>query len=128
CAIIAVGHETGGELVRREHGADSALAQRLVEREILTARYPENMIHAVRLEGRTEMSCAVFHLWLRTDGGTALGLAAVARAISAFAPEPMRYRRLRGASSKSAISSSPPSWLLKCVTGFSAASVRSTAT
>ena len=47
CTIVAVGHETGGEFVCREHGADAALAQRFVEREVLAAWHAENMIHAV---------------------------------------------------------------------------------
>src|SRR5262249_23500431 len=88
--IIAIGHETGGELVRREHGADAALAQGLVERQVLTAGYTKHVIDAVRLEGGTELGSADFHLWLRANVGCTLELAALTRASSAFAPDPTR--------------------------------------
>src|SRR5262249_15129773 len=119
CAIVAIRHEAGRRFVRRKYGTDTTFPQSVVQRQALAAGNAENMAYAVRREGRAEMRCAV-QLRLR-------GLMFLARVTSALAPEPMRYGRLRGASSSSVISRSPPSWLLKCVTEFSAASVRSTA-
>src|SRR5262245_42490123 len=90
CAVIAIGHETGGEFVRRKHGADAALAQGVVERQVLAAGYTEHVVDAVRLEGRTELGSADLHLWLRADVGCTLNLAILARASNAFAPDPTR--------------------------------------